>query len=194
MRKCIGLIALLLVIALLSPNMAVYAANDNEGYAEYPNDDVRENEVRIVIRDAEGNIVETHELGRQLIVNGAQYTIPSYGSLTVGTYYASTNLMAGFYFIHGSYPGYATSRNRKIAVSVRQSSTLHGVYTSAGYGSYSTNEENNLTNPDYYSGVQPGCSFVALSITPSNNNHYFEVSFISQSSLSTVLSILISRD
>ena len=193
-KKLVGFVVMLLVIALLSPNIDVYATNSNEGLGENTYDSMLDKGVWIVIRGAEGNIVETHELGRQLVVNGNQYTIPAYGTMTIGTYYAANNFMAGFYFVHSLYTGYATTRNREVEVRVRHSSTLHGVYDKLIEESFYTNEESNYSSPYYYSGIQPGCSCVAYSITPSNNKHYFEVRYKNKSSLSVVLSALIARD
>lgn len=62
-------------------------------------------------------------------VNGTQYTIPAGGTLTTYQYWSSIDFSAGFYFVHSSYSGYATTRDRSVTITIRKSSSVGGTRT-----------------------------------------------------------------
>jgi len=190
--KFIRMMAILAVIILCMPNMIVHASES--GKSEYSSDINQNDGTIIVIRDSNGAIVETHEMGRQIFVNGTQYTIPAGGTLTTYQYWASVNFSAGFYFVHSSYSGYATTRDRSVTITIRKSPSVGGTRTVVASKTYSTNEESNIYDSGYSSGIQAGCSDVALSVTPGDSDRYYDAVYKNNSSNSMTISLMVARD
>lgn len=195
MKRMIRVIAVLLVAVVSLSFAGVYATNEeggtvnNSGYGFS-----KDNGQYIVIRDADGRIVETHEMSRQLYVNGTQYTIPAGGTLTSHCYYASVDFTAGFYFVHSSYSGNATTRDRSVTITIRRGTTVHGTRQYLTPHTFSTNEEDNYYSPYYFAGIQAGCTGMIVSDTPSDGYHYYEAVYQNNSGSSMVISLLVSRD
>lgn len=101
-----SILTAVLVLSICSVSAFAVTSEDTQNCVV--NDD---NPFAIVIRDADGNIVETYYQTRTLYVNGTQYNIPAGGTLTTYQYDTSIAFFAGFYFIHPDYNGYATTRN-----------------------------------------------------------------------------------
>lgn len=183
--------AVLLIMLFFSSAAHATGANDRLQNDDYvPSND----NLFIVICDGEGNVVETHTVSRQIYVNGTQYTIPANGTLRTYQYYASDDFTAGFYFIHSDYSGYATTRNRNVKITVYNSSSVGGTRYYVDSQTFSTNEEDNTNDSGYTSGIQPGCSSVAISVTPVSDKPYYNAVYKNESSNSLVISLLVARD
>ena len=126
-----------MVLSLCSVQAFAVSPKTDQNY-----DAKNENLFAIVIRDADGNIVETHYQTRTLYVDGTQYNIPAGGTLTTYQYQASIAFFAGFYFIHSDYSGYATTRNRSVTITIRNASSVGGTRNTVSTNTFNTNEEN----------------------------------------------------
>jgi hypothetical protein len=133
-------------------------------------------------------------MDRQLYVNGTQYAIPAGGTLTTYQYYASEDFTAGFFFVHASYSGYATTRDRSIKITVRKASSVGGTRYTVASSTFSTNEEDNTYNPGYLPGFPADCSAVVIDVVPDSNYRYYDTVYENMSNNSATVSLLVSRD
>lgn len=144
----------------------------------------------IVIRDCDGNVVETYAQSRFIYVNGTQYNIPAGGSLTTYQYEPSTEFSAGFYFTNTSYSGDATTANRSIKITIENSSTIGGSRSDVVSRTFSTNLKD---NPDYRN-IYDG-KMIALSVSSiSGSRPYYDAKYENMSSQSATVSLFFSAD
>lgn len=183
------ILAAVMILSLCS--VSAFAASP-ETDQDYTSSD--DNPFAIVIYDADGNIVETHYLPRTLYVNGDQFTIPAGGTLRTYQYGAAIAFYAGFYFVHSDHSGYATTRNRSVTVYLRSASSVGGDRTVVDYGTFSTNEENNIGNANYEAGIQAGCSAVRLEWMVKDSSLYYDALYKNNSSSSMTIALLVGRD
>lgn len=183
------LLATLMILSLCS--VSAFAAGQESGQDYDANDN---DLLAIIIRDGDGNIVETHYLSRQLYVNGTQYTIPANGSLTTYQYYSSIAFFSGFYFVHSDYSGYATTRNRSVTITIRNASSVGGSRNTVSSNTFSTNEEDNTSSQYYVSGIQAGCSAVSVDAMAVATRPYYDAVYKNNSGSSLTISLLVGRD
>lgn len=188
-KRFIGLLLAALMIFSLSP-VSAFAAGKESGQNYGADGEI----FMIVIRDGDGNIVETHHLSRQLEVNGTQFTIPAGGTLTTSTYHASIAFFAGFYFVHPDYSGYATTRNRSVTITIRNASSAKGTKSDVSSEPFSTNEEDNTSSPYYSSGIQAGCAEVAIDAMADSSRPYYDAVYKNNSASSLTIALLVGRD
>lgn len=189
-KKFIGFIlAAVMVLSLCSVQAFAVSPKTDQNY-----DAKNENLFAIVIRDADGNIVETHYQTRTLYVDGTQYNIPAGGTLTTYQYQASIAFFAGFYFIHSDYSGYATTRNRSVTITIRNASSVGGTRNTVSTNTFNTNEENNTGSAYYISGIQAGCSAIEIDKMADTSRPYYDAVYKNNSSSSLTISLLVGRD
>ena len=193
--KCILTAFVITIMTLCTP---VYAASNKNYtvYDDYGNSfSVGEDDILVVIYDAEGNIVSSDIQPRQIYVNGTQVTIPAKGSAVTYQYMPSKNFTAGFYFVHSSYDGYATTPNRSITVRIRNSDSIGGTRYIVKSETFSTTESDNYNSPYYVSGVQAGCSSVAIYTNSiSSVRPYYDARYLNDSSSEATVSVFVSMD
>lgn len=182
-------------MALCTP---VYAASgkNHTVYDDYGNAfSVGEDDILVVIYDAEGNVVSSDIQSRQIKINGTQYTIPANGSASTVQYTPSESFSAGFYFVHSKYDGYATTPNRSVTVKIRNSDSKDGTRYIVKSETFSTTESDNVDSGYYTSGIQAGCSCVSLYASSiSTARPYYDARFVNNSSSDVTISILVSMD
>lgn len=179
------------VLVLSICSVSAFAVTPEDTQNCVVNDD---NPFAIVIRDADGNIVETYYQTRTLYVNGTQYNIPAGGTLTTYQYDTSIAFFAGFYFIHPDYNGYATTRNRSVTVTIRNASSVGGTRHSVYTGTFSTNEESNTSSAYYESGIQAGCSCISINKMSDSSRSFYDAVYKNNSTSSMTISLLVGRD
>lgn len=86
-----SILTAVLVLSICSVSAFAVTSEDTQNCVV--NDD---NPFAIVIRDADGNIVETYYQTRTLYVNGTQYDIPAGGTLTTYQYDTSIAFLRDF--------------------------------------------------------------------------------------------------
>lgn len=178
-------------IALTLCTVPAYAISYEDGQ----NNDAPDGRLAaIVIRDSNGSIVEMHYLSRQLYVNGTQFTIPASGSLTTYQYDTSIAFFTGFYFVHSNYSGYATTRNRSVTITIRNASSVGGARSIVSTNTFSTNEESNIGNTYYVSGIHPGCTAISIDAMSVSSRPYYDAVYKNNSSSSLTISLLVGRD
>lgn len=184
-----SILATVMVLSLCSVSAFAVSPEVNQNYAT--KDD---NPFAIVIRDADGNIVETYYQTRTLYVDGTQYSIPAGGTLTTYQYQASVAFFAGFYFIHSDYSGYATTRNRSVTIIIRNASSVGGTRNTVSTNTFNTNEENNTGSTYYISGIQAGCSAIEIDKMVNSSKPYYDAVYKNNSISSMTISLLVGRD
>lgn len=186
-----ALIAVMLFAIPLNATDSIYTVYDDCGNSY----DINENDVLVVIYDADGNVVATDKSSRMIYVNGSKHTIPAGGSLVTYQYQPTDGFFAGFYFVHSSYSGDATTRNRNVTITVRNSASVGGTRYNVKSETYSTNEEDNTSNSGYLAGIQPGCRSVQLNATSiSSSRPYYDAKYVNNSSSSVTISLLVGMD
>lgn len=189
-KRFIGsILATVMVLSLCSVSASAASAKATRNYVA--KDD---NPFAIVIRDANGNVVETHYQTRTLYVDGTRYSIPAGGTLTTYQYQASVAFFAGFYFIHSDYSGYATTRNRSVTITIRNASSVGGARNTISTNTFNTNEENNTGSTYYISGIQAGCSAIEIDKMVDSTRPYYDAVYKNNSSSSLTISLLVGRD
>lgn len=181
--------ALVMLMILTACTSLVFASNDADNYGSTVGFDG----IRIIINDADGNIVEVHDLHRNVYVNGTQYTIPAGGDLTTYQYYSSIEFYAGFFFEHSAYSGYATTRNRSVTIKIRNASSVGGTRYLVKSGTFSTNEEDNVNSLFYDHALAEGNAIV-YSATASSARPYYDAVYHNNSSSPLTISLLVGRD
>ncbi|MBR5571534.1 MAG: hypothetical protein IKV99_02700 [Oscillospiraceae bacterium] len=183
------ILSAVMVLSICSISVFAVTPETHQNY-----DIKNENPFAIVIRDAEGNVVETYYQTRQLYVDGTQYTIPANGTLTTYQYDTSIAFFAGFYFTHSDYSGYATTRNRSVTITIRNAPSVGGTRSTVSTHTFSTNEENNTGNAYYISGIQPGCTAISIDKTTVSSRPYYDAVYKNNSASSLTISLLVGRD
>lgn len=197
--KRIKYFLLALVVSIMALCVPVYGESNGyyTVYDEYGNAfTINENDVLVVIYDAEGNIVSRDIQPRQIYVNGSQKEIPAGGSASSYQYSPSSSFFAGFYFVHSSISGNATTPNRSVTVKILNASTV-GATTRYNVKSetFSTTESDNTGSTYYSSGIQAGCSCVCLYANSiSSSRPYYNAKYVNNSSSSVTISMMVGMD
>lgn len=144
----------------------------------------------IVIRDCDGNVVETYARSRVMYVNGTQYEIPANGSLTTYQYEPSDGFSAGFYFTNTSYSGNATTANRTVKITIENASTIGGERKDVVRQTFSTNLND---NPKYMTNHY-GKAIDVKAPRIDSNRPYYDAKYENTSSQSVIISLLVTSD
>lgn len=189
-KRFIGFLLTALMIFSLCP-VSSFAAGQESGQ----NYDVdSEDLMAIVIRDGDGNIVETYQLTRQLYVNGTQFTIPANGDLRTYQYHSSIAFYSGFYFVHPDYSDYATTRDRSVTITIRNASSVGGTRRDVIKKTFSTNEEDNTSSPYYHSDLETDGTAIFIESMADSSRPYYDTLYKNNSASSLTISLLVGRD
>lgn len=132
-----------------------------------------------VIRDKDGNVVETIPIARDLYVD-TLYTIPAGGTFTSYQYQPSEEFIFGFSYSERTTGGkIITTRDRWVKLEIFNASSIGGTRYSVISGTFSTNQEDNYddgtsscligtnsisSSRPYYNGVLTNVSSQSLDI------------------------------
>lgn len=183
MKKCkflAAFIAFIFSACIFGANICAVGGSDSG----------RDPGMMFVIRDADGNIVETYAQSRMIWVDGVQFTIPANGTLSTMRYDVSLGFSAGFYFTHTSYSGFATTPDRAVEIAIYNSSSVESARNYVISKAYSTNLG---ANPNCYSLPNGYCAILSPS-SVSSSRPYYEIVYTNLSSSSMTISLYIAKD